>query len=119
MPTLISPSSAPQTSGYKYYQDDAVTSKTPIIPSGESSENDNALTNSRNKPTASDTESDEGEVVEFTPTDPSPETILIESEVREVVEFTPTDRNPKGESTLQKSKSLELNSSQAGRALGT
>ena len=42
-----------------------------------------------------------------------------ESGNREVVEFTPTDRNPKGKSTLQKSKSLELNSSQAGRALGT
>ena len=35
------------------------------------------------------------------------------------MEVTPTDRNPKGKSTLQKSKSLELNSSQAGRALET
>ena len=36
-----------------------------------------------------------------------------------MVEFTPTDLNPKGKSTLQKSKSLEHKSSQAGRALGT
>ena len=84
LPTLISPSPAPQTSGHKRYQDAAVTSKTQ-----ETADNDVAM--------QSDTESDK----------------------REVVEITPMDLNPKGKSTLQKSKSLELNSSQASRALGT
>ena len=117
-PTLTSPNPTSR-SGYQYYQDDAVTSKTPIKISVESSGNDYVLTSKRNTPSSSDTESDEGEVVEFTPTDQNPETILTKSGSREVVEVTPTDRNPKGKSTLQKSKSLELNSSQAGRALET
>ena len=97
LPTLISPSPAPQASGYKYYQDDAVTSETPMRSEGKTSDNDNAFTSKIDTPSSSD----------------------IESNEREVVEFTPTDRNPKEKSTLQKSKSLELNSSQAGRALET
>ena len=111
LPILISPSPAPQTSGYKRYQDDAVTSKTPDTSEGESSINDEAM--------QSDTESDEREAVEFTRADRSLKTNRTKKEKGEVVEFTPTDLNPKGKSTLQKSKSLELKSSQAGRALGT
>ena len=111
LPTLISPSPAPRTSGYKRYQDDAVTSKTPETSEGESSDNDEAM--------QGDTESDKREVVEITPTDQSPKTILTKQGKGEVVEITPTDLNPKEKSTLQKSKSLEINSSQASRALGT
>ena len=118
MLTLISPSPTSQTSGYKRYQEDAVTSKTPVTSDGESSDNDEAMLNHK-MTSSSDTESYVREVVEFTPTDRNPETILTKSGRGEVVEFTPTDLNPKGKSTLQKSKSLELNSSQAGRALGT
>ena len=77
IPALISSNPAPR-SGYKYYQDDEVTSKTPIRSEGESSDNDDSITNKQDTPSSSDTESDE----------------------REFVEFTPTYRNPTGKSTL-------------------
>ena len=116
---LTSPSPAPKTSGYKRYQDDAVTSKTPVISEDESSDNDDAMPSVPDTPTASDTESDEREVVELAPTDQHLKTNLTKSGRGEVMEFTPTDQNPKGKSTRQKSNSLELNLSQAGRALET
>ena len=86
-----------------------------MISEGESSDNDEAMLNHETT-SSSDTESDEREVVEFTPTDRNLETNRTKKGKGEVVEFTPMDLNPKGKRTLQKSKSLELNSSQAGRA---
>jgi hypothetical protein len=110
---ILSPNDNPRTSGYTRYQDDAVTSKTPKSSECESSDAE------ENTSMQCDTESEIEEVVEFTPTDSIPERNNPESGGGEVVEFTPTDPNPKGASTLQKSKSLELNTSQANRALGT
>ena len=116
LPTTSNPT---PRSGYKHYQGDAVTSKTPIRSEDESSDNDDAISSKQDTPSLSDIQSNEWDVVEFTPTDQYTKTNLTKSGWGEVVEFTPTDLDPKGKSTLQKSKSLELNSSQAGRALRT
>ena len=113
---ILSPSSIPRTSGYSKYKDEAVTSKTPPSSENESSEADDEV---NTQDPASDKESESREVVERAQTDRNLDSILPSLEDGEVVEFTPTDSILKGRDTLRSSKSLELNSSQANRALST
>ena len=113
---ILSPSSIPRTSRYSMYQDEAVTSKTPPSSGNESSEADDEVTN---QDQSSDKESESREVVERAQTDRNLDPILSSLEDGEVVEFTPTDSILKGRDTLRSSKSLELNLSQANRALST